>query len=57
MWDLIIHPFESPAFSLAHRLVFGFDTIVTTQNPLLIDIVRFGSLRIVVNLTILKRVC
>ena len=33
-----------------------FDTICNNSSPPLADIVRFGSLRIVVSLTVLKRV-
>ena len=40
--------------TLAHHLVFGSDTICSNPSPRLADIVRFGPLRIVVNLTVLK---
>ena len=47
-------PLESATFSLAHRLMFGFDTICNSSSPPLAYIVRFGPLRITVNLTILN---
>ena len=45
MWDLTIHS------------VSGSNIIYNSISTLLVDIVRFGPLRIVVSLTILKRVC
>ena len=45
------------SFSLAHCLVSGFDTICNSPSPSIVDIVRFGPLRIAVNLTVLKRDC
>jgi len=55
IWDLTIYPLGGPASSLAHCPVSGSDTICNSSSPLLTDIVRFGSLRIAISLTVLRR--
>lgn len=57
MWELTIHSFGDPASLLAHLSVPGYDTIYNNQISLLVDLVRFGLLRIVINLTVLKHIC
>ena len=47
---------RGPASSLAHRPVFGSDTICNSPSIPQTDIVRFGPLRIAVNLMILQHV-
>ena len=48
-------PWES-TFSLAYRPMSGSNSICNSQNSPLADIVRFGLLRIVISLMVLKRV-
>ena len=55
--DTICNSPNPPASSLTYYLLSGSDTICNSPNPPPVDIVRFGSLRISVNLIILKRVC
>ena len=43
--------------SVSHRPMTGSDTICNSPSPPLAGIVHFGLLHIVINLTILKRVC
>ena len=67
MWDLTIHLHNQcgtihPSLgcqtsSLAHHSVSSSNTICNSLSSPLADIIRFGPLRIVVSLTILKRVC
>ena len=42
---------------MTHRSVSGSDIICNSSSSSLANIVRFGSLRIIVSLTILKRIC
>ena len=49
-------PARSPVSMLIHRLVSSSDIICNRSSPPLADIVCFGPLRIVVSLTVLKRV-
>ena len=56
MWDLAIHPLKIPTFLLTHLPVSGYDTIYNISTPQLINIVRFGPLRIAITLTIFKNV-
>ena len=64
-WDLTIHPPLEPSVLadthsfprlIAHHPVYGFDTISNSPISQLVDIVRFGPLRIAVSLMILKHV-
>jgi len=48
---------QGSTFSLVHRLMSSSDTICNSQSLPLTDIVYYGSLRIAVSLTILKRIC
>ena len=54
MWNLTIHPLGVPTYSLVHRSVSISYTICNSLSPPLIDIVCFGSLRVVISLTVLK---
>ena len=52
MWNL--YPLGGSASSLVYRLVSSSDTICNSSSPPLANIVCFGMLRIVVNLTIFE---